>query len=447
MQDYFNPYDIEYDKLDNEIIKNKRRIYEIKLILTNNEKNKIELPKKLTKLENEKIERINNIDKEYNDKKLLLSELETILKKEQDSIIPLQKGAGAIGALGMGLSFLFDKYAKAAALAIGAIGAGIAFFSENEKEKLNNKISELKNEQKKIIEEREIYLKSFDKEKNELIDQIEKNNSLDLIALKNEIDILYENIRECENKLDEIRPKKDDIDRFIKGSINELNELKGKLSVCKNNLKIANDYLYRLNLSLNKYEKRKIHIECKNDFGESSPLKVIRKIESEIESIQRDIRKLCERIKQKVDMKTRVIREILIDGNNLCYANGSHKIGLYAIISLVKEINHKFKNIKITLFFDDSISKIVHKDKNEIENIFYSMGAVCKFYPEADSWITTQASESEFNYIISNDKFPDFHDKKAIKSKKVFKHLITHNTISVLDLDIENLKYTKQENI
>ncbi|MDG6767054.1 hypothetical protein QA265_10645 [Glaesserella parasuis] len=128
MQDYFNPYDIEYDKLDNEIIKNKRRISEIKLILTNNEENKIELPKKLTKLENEKIERINNIDKEYNDKKLLLSELETILKKEQDSRIPLQKGAGAIGALGMGLSFLFDKYAKAAALAIGAIGAGIAFF-------------------------------------------------------------------------------------------------------------------------------------------------------------------------------------------------------------------------------------------------------------------------------------------------------------------------------
>ncbi len=450
MQDYFNPYDIEYDKLDNEIIKNKRRISEIKLILANNEKNKVELPKKLTKLEEEKNKRINNIDKEYNDKKLLLSELEKILKKEQEPRIPLQKGAGAIGALGMGLSFLLDKYAKAAALvigAIGAIGASIAFFSENEKEKLNHKISELKNEQKKLIEEKEIYLKSFDKEKNELIDQIEKNSSLDLIALKNEIESLYENIRECETKLDEIRPKKDDVDRFIRGSIDELNELKGRLSYWKNSLKIANDYLYKLNLSLNKYEKSKIHIECKNDFGESSPSKVIRKIENEIESIQRDIRKLCERIKQKVDMKTRIIREILIDGNNLCYANGSHKIGLYAIISLVKEINHKFKDIKITLFFDDSISKIIHKDKNEIENIFHGMGAVCKFYPEADSWITTQASESEFNYIISNDKFPDFHDKKAIKSKKIFKHLITHNTISVLDLDIENLKYTKQENI
>ncbi|MDO9797668.1 hypothetical protein Q7526_10825 [Glaesserella parasuis] len=440
----FNPYDTEFYRLDENIKQNQNKIFKIDSILSKKEKDKVDLPQILSQLEKDKDLRINHINQKCGEIEKSLIVLNNKLKEEKDKTINTQNGAGAVAAAGGVAAYFLRGYARLAAVVVTAVGGAISVFTDSEEEKLEKKILKLNKEKLELIEEKGNYISNYEKEKNNVLEKIKKNENIDVDILLNEKNNLEQKVNELRGKLEKIRLQKYEIDNDISKLVKELNLLKDQLSNSKQRMQRAEEFDVRLSSASNSYERMQIHTECEDTLGEGKPSKIIQAEKNKIESFNRNIDKLTNRIKKKVLIKTRKIKEIIIDGNNLCYSH-SVNIGINALKALIKEIKSRYSLIKVTVIFDKTITKILSRNNEQsIKDEFNTIGVFCEIcHGEADPWIISKANESEFNYIISNDKFSDYFDKPAIKGKRIFQHQITGNSISVLDLDIENLQYIK----
>lgn len=440
----FNPYDTEFYRLDENIKQNQNKIFKIDSILSKKEKDKVDLPQILSQLEKDKDLRINHINQKCGEIEKSLIVLNNKLKEEKDKTINAQNGAGAVAAVGGVAAYFLGGYARLAALVVTAVGGAISVFTDSEEEKLEKQISKLSEEKSELIKEKDRYIRNYEKEKDNVLEKIKGNKKIDVDFLLKEKSNLELEANKLQNNLKKVRLKKDEIDNYISDLVNELDSFKSRLSTSEQRMQLAEEFNDRLRIAPNPHVRKEIHTKCECELGESKPSKIIQTEKKKIEFFNRSIDKLTNRIKNKVLIKTRKIKEIVIDGNNLCYSH-SVNIGINALKALIKEIKSRYSLIKVTVVFDNSITKILSRDnEQDIKDEFDTIGVFCEICQgEADPWIISKANESKFNYIISNDKFSDYFDKPVIKSKRIFQHQITKSSISVLDLDIENLQYTK----
>lgn len=197
---------------------------------------------------------------------------------------------------------------------------------------------------------------------------------------------------------------------------------------------VAKKFDQSLSNAKNSYDRALIHDECTNELGDGSPKNILRSLQRTLDSIERDIRKLEERLTTIFKRLTREVRTVVIDGNNLCYQR-SIFIGLAPLTALVMALSLKYEVIIVfdasarSLFKMKNAEIVAHFDKSVKVHVMPRGG-------KADEAILELAEKDPTIFVISNDKFTDFTDKRAVAEDRLFKHDIGDDVVCLHDLGL-----------
>lgn len=224
------------------------------------------------------------------------------------------------------------------------------------------------------------------------------------------------------------------IETKIRPHTQELDRLKSELATLNADIARANRFEQDLASAANSYERAMIHKECEEKFGTGSPKQVISERRGKIRSLDNNIPKLERRIRDVLQMQERTIGHLLIDGNNACYERQSF-IGLRAIVALLRELSGRYRT---TVIFDASIRALLKMDTQGIES---ALGSSANTYvapskAAADEYLLKLADQDDSAFILSNDRFAEYHDYNAVKSGRVLGFLIVEGRLMANDIDI-----------
>jgi predicted nucleic acid-binding Zn-ribbon protein len=224
------------------------------------------------------------------------------------------------------------------------------------------------------------------------------------------------------------------IETKIRPHTQELDRLKSELATLNADIARANRFEQDLSSAANSYERAMIHKECEEKFGTGSPKQVISDRRGRIRNLDNNIPKLERRIREELEKLERTIGHLLIDGNNACY-EGQSFIGLRAISALVRELGGRFKT---TVVFDASIRAMLKTDTQGIER---ALGTsvnthVAPTKSAADEYLLKLADQDNSAFILSNDRFAEYHDYAAVKSGRLFRFMIADGKLMANDIDV-----------
>jgi len=224
------------------------------------------------------------------------------------------------------------------------------------------------------------------------------------------------------------------IEKKIAPHTQELNRLYSKHINLNNEIAAAEQLDRELSSASNSYERAKIHEKCEIHFGNGRPSQVVNERRKIIRGIESDINKLNRRVQEEIQKLERTITHLLIDGNNMCY-EGQKFIGLRAISALVRELGDRYK---ITAVFDASIRAMLKTDNQGIQSVLGNSvnTHVSPTKTKADEYLLKLAADSETAYILSNDRFAEYHDYAAVTSRRVLRFLIAEGKLVVNDMDV-----------
>lgn len=224
------------------------------------------------------------------------------------------------------------------------------------------------------------------------------------------------------------------IEAKVEPHTRELERLNTELALINADIARATRYEQDLSMAANGYQRAMIHKECEEKFGTGSPKHVVNDRRGRKRSLENNIPKLKRRIRDELQKFERNINHILIDGNNACYESQSF-IGLRAISALLREIGDRYK---ITVVFDSSIRSLLRTDTQGVER---SLGVSVNTYvapteTAADEYLMKLAGQDMATFILSNDRFAEYHDYHVVKSGRMLRFLIADGRVIVNDLDI-----------
>lgn len=224
------------------------------------------------------------------------------------------------------------------------------------------------------------------------------------------------------------------IENKVRPHTKELDRLQSELTTLNADIARANRFEQELSSASNSYERRMIHNECEERFGTGSPKQVINDCRRKIRSLENNIPKLERRVRDELEKLERTIGQLLIDGNNACY-EGQSFIGLRAISALLRELGDRYKT---TVVFDASIRAMLKVDTQGVERALgKSVNThVAPTKTAADEYLLKLADQDNSAYILSNDRFAEYHDYNAVKSGRVFRFLIAEGKLMANDIDI-----------
>ncbi|MHA2788798.1 hypothetical protein ACXZ66_06580 [Corynebacterium sp. S7] len=273
----------------------------------------------------------------------------------------------------------------------------------------------------------------------EIKNEIDRFNALDEDFIKSEISDLRHKIEVGQKEFSDLKDKEASINQLIEKQVAKLESIAQRIRGLNTELSKARTFEERLNSATNGYERRLIHEECEAAFGSGSPSKEIRRIMKQIESEERNQRKIENRIQDIIEREGQDIQSVVIDGSNLCY-DGDEFIGLSALRQLCEEIP---EDIHVEVIFDGSILKTLGLRD---ERVLHDLLPGTKFHLDdnpsgADEMILDAASASTA-YVISGDRFADFADKPVVKEDRVLRARFINGTVQIRRMDIR-FEYSK----
>ncbi|MEX0723298.1 MAG: hypothetical protein WD053_05455 [Gracilimonas sp.] len=289
--------------------------------------------------------------------------------------------------------------------------------------KINSKIKEL---------EKITNLKS--EEHRSLNKKITEHNKFDANVTQKETEELKSELLAKETEFKELKPRKKKVDNALKSVVEEIKSMEYQLENAKSRLSIATDYDHRLSSAKSPRQRAIIHNKCEKYFGEGKPHLIIRKENSTIRKIERDLDKAINRAEMIGINSAKLIKKIIIDGNNFCY-EGSDFVGLKPIKKLVSEISSE--SYDTIIVFDSAIRSMMKMNDQQLAKEFPdSINIhVVSTSELADETVLDLASENT-SFVLSNDRFADFKEKAAVKDERIIRHQIVDGHIFIHDLDI-----------
>lgn len=196
----------------------------------------------------------------------------------------------------------------------------------------------------------------------------------------------------------------------------------------------AEHYDAALTAAAESRQRRAIHERCKEELGDSSPGSAKQKIIKRLESVERTIAKLRDRIQLEVDRASNDIRELIIDGSNLCFhgpRNAQKYVGPAALEAIAGELAGR---LKVIVVFDASLEERLNADGTDVVSRFARIGVEAHIAGPgvaADETILRLAEHSKYVYVLSNDYFRDYPEKAALREGRVLRYERVSNRIMV----------------
>lgn len=271
---------------------------------------------------------------------------------------------------------------------------------------------------------------------------VKKVDLIEEVAFKEEfnLDKTIEKIENISNSLKKLIQERsvllnkfDSVESGLKAIKDQLSIKNNELAKLKSDLITAENLSKRIGRAENSYQRMLIHQECEKLFGVGAPSHIISTLKKKIQSLEGKINKLLDRAKQTVVKLDRNISMLVIDGNNLCHQNGANGrtfINLKALKPLIKVLKNKYK---VQVVFDETIKRSLDLHniaaRLELDDVHIVNG-------KADEFVLDLAQDSNA-YVLSNDKFDDYFDKLAVIENRVLKYEMFNNYLRIYDLDVE----------
>lgn len=276
----------------------------------------------------------------------------------------------------------------------------------------------------------------FDIEDEQIVDhqlELENYRGFDKLKADAAVKALSIYLVQMKSNLDQIRPLMEQLDGQLREPLAELMKFKQRKCELETVITRAEAFERRLTNESNGFERKKIHDECSKALGDGSPGNVIRTKRRELETVDRSIGKLEDRLISISKRASRTIKSLVIDGNNLCYQHQNF-IGLVALHAVAKNLSRSYP---VLIVFDATIRKWLAMNDRDIAASF---GDAIKVHvvatkQKADETILDSAMEST-TYVISNDRFIDYPDKSAVRDQRVIRHEILNGKVFVHDLGV-----------
>lgn len=261
-----------------------------------------------------------------------------------------------------------------------------------------------------------------------------RSNGIDIEKNLRCIDALKVKLLPLNDELKKLLAQRSQVDKKVEPIIDKIRVSEIKLNKARTELKQAKEFDNAMGFS-NSYERAMIHEQCKRNFGESSPRKVIRSKRNLISKLERDIEKLERRAFSVYKRSSRVIELLVIDGNNMCYENNNF-VGIDPLILITSELGQRYD---LVVVFDSDIRSILKKNYQMINSRFPKDVKVhiVASKEKADETIIGLTSNNKKAYVISNDRFSDYFDKEVIVNDRIIRHEMINNKVLIHDLDID----------
>ena len=224
------------------------------------------------------------------------------------------------------------------------------------------------------------------------------------------------------------------IETKIRPHTQEYDRLKSEAAALNADISAANRLDQKLDAAANGYERKLLHDECQAKFGTGKPREVIKDRTGQLRRLENNIPKLERRIRDELQKLHRSIKHLLIDGNNVCY-EGQSFIGLRGISALLMSLGDRYKT---TVVFDASIRAMLKTDSQGIERTLGPSVSthVAPTKTAADEYLLKLAEKDENAFILSNDRYAEYHDYDAVKSGRLLRFLIADGKLMANDLDV-----------
>ena len=299
-------------------------------------------------------------------------------------------------------------------------------------------------EDKEIIKTLEIKIGELEKSKKEAEIKFDKYN-LDCNNKKSSLDfmknfdleknkalfkLLDNEISNIKQKIDETEQKKDEIDIVLYPFTNEINEILEQKNIIEDEVAYLEKAAYDLEKAMDGYERKIIHEDVQERFDDGNPSKIMERKKRKLESLNRTIEKIKLRAENEIKKQLRIIHTLIIDGNNLCHGKDDKFIGLNVLNVIMPILCGKYK---VIIVFDASILRTYRY--TQIQNSFSNEVEVHIANDKADETILNLVDD-ETTFVLSNDKFKDFFDKKAVKNDQILSFKMIDDKVLIDDLDI-----------
>ena len=266
---------------------------------------------------------------------------------------------------------------------------------------------------------------------------IDKYKQFDKIKICKKLKNLRSEIELSQEKLNFITEYKLKVDNALESILQQIDEIEYNIEVIKDKISEAESFDSDLSYAANSFERALIHKECELVFGHGSPKKIIIQQEKIIRQCQRDLEKAVKRATLIGKNASRVIKKIIIDGNNMCYECGSF-IGLKPLLMITSVLQKKYDVIVV---FGSVIRPMLKSNDDTIRSQF-NTGIKIHIVASkqlADETILNSACNDDNCYILSNDRFGEYTDKEVIRNNRLIKHEIIRGKVMIHDLNINAL--------
>ena len=262
---------------------------------------------------------------------------------------------------------------------------------------------------------------------------VKRYRDFDALQAQAEISNISLELQRLQPGLERLRERNRALETIIALPKHELAEQQREQRRLKNQLDLADHYDAELETADGR-QRRIIHERCKEELGESSPGAAKHKITRHLDSVERTIDKLRDRIQLEVARASNDIREVVIDGSNLCFhgpRNSQKYVGTKALEAIAGELAGR---LKVTVVFDASMEKRLNADGTDVVSRFDKLGVeahIASPRMAADETILKLAEHSKYVYVLSNDNFRDFPEKAVVREDRILRYERVSNRIMV----------------
>ena len=265
--------------------------------------------------------------------------------------------------------------------------------------------------------------------------------SFDWDAAEQELEAIRPEIQRVTSELREVAPAYAKVEVILEPIRREHSETTRELLGIDQRVAQAQPFEDRLRQAKDPREKAIIHSECESAIGDGKPGLLIEKEKKKRDSLLRNWKKVLDRTISDVRKADRSVKELIIDGSNLCYRDRDF-IGLAALIPLIGALP---SDCETTVLFDSGICGSLKMTEAEIQKCLPRVVVhVIESSPQADELILESACGKPGAFVLSNDRFVDFKEKEVVVSGRVFRHDILGDLVSVSALGI-TVRWKKPE--
>lgn len=224
------------------------------------------------------------------------------------------------------------------------------------------------------------------------------------------------------------------MEAHVGAHLSEYRRLTAELAAVNADIHVANRFEERLRDAGDGAQRARVHQECEAKFGTGSPRQVIQAKSGRKRYLDNNVPKVGRRLLSELKKFERRVEHLIIDGNNLCY-QGETFIGLGALQALLDQVQDRFK---VTIVFDASIRRLLKSDDQGIALRLGARGTphVSPTRTSADEYLMRLAGEDPTAFILSNDRFAEFHDYDVVRSDRVLRFMIADGRLMVNSLDV-----------